>query len=259
MLENKAIVYIRVSTEEQASSGLGIQNQKEKCLAYCMIKGWSVYKIIIDDGESAKDLYRPGIQEALNILSSGEANCLVFLKLDRLTRSIYDFGTILEECNQQNWQLVSVEENLDTSTAGGRMIINIFLTISQWEREVIAERTKAALAQKRKNMEKTGGLRPLGFGIEEVFEEDKKKKKLIHDKKEQKMIQLILKLRRDGWTLKAICRELKRRKYQTVAGTSNWNQQTISNICRRHGVVKSRKVRNDKGTKRRKNRIVSEK
>jgi DNA invertase Pin-like site-specific DNA recombinase len=92
---------------------------------------------------------------------------LVVLKLDRITRSVKDLGEILEKIEHENWSLSAVEESFDTSTASGRLALNVLMAVSQWEREAIGERTVTALEQKRKQGEKTGGSRPYGWDVVE--------------------------------------------------------------------------------------------
>jgi len=84
----KTLGYIRVSTSEQAEEGLSLDNQRARVEAFCKAKGWELMDIIADEGASAKDLNRPGIQELLRRVQAGSVDAVVVYKLDRLTRSI---------------------------------------------------------------------------------------------------------------------------------------------------------------------------
>jgi DNA invertase Pin-like site-specific DNA recombinase len=87
--------------------------------------------------------------QALDILTKGEAHALVVTKLDRLTRSVSDLADLMERAQAEGWALVVIELGIDTTTSGGRLVANVMASVSQWEREAIGERTKAALAVKR--------------------------------------------------------------------------------------------------------------
>lgn len=159
----RVISYVRVSTDEQANSGVSLAAQREKCELYARLHGLTLVEHIEDAGQSAKSLDRPGLQRALKMLRSGEADALLIVKLDRLTRSVRDLGTLLDTHFQPGAAtLMSVHDQIDTSTAAGRMVLNILTSVAQWEREAIGERTAAALAHKRSNGSKTGGHRPFG-------------------------------------------------------------------------------------------------
>lgn len=180
----KVIGYARVSTEEQATQGHSLGAQEAKLRQYCDLYGHDLVEVIIDAGQSAKTLDRPGLTRALASLEGGAAEGLVILKLDRLTRSVRDLGTLLEDYFQR-FALLSVLEQCDTSTASGRLILNLLMSVSQWERETIGERTSAALQHKKAMGAKLGApalddpaalaearrLRAAGLTLRQVAEE----------------------------------------------------------------------------------------
>ena len=90
----RVLGYVRVSTEEQKSSGTGLQAQRRAIIAECERRGWHLVEVIEDAGFSAKDMKRPGVQEALRVLQDGKATALVVAKLDRLSRSMIDFTAL---------------------------------------------------------------------------------------------------------------------------------------------------------------------
>ncbi len=142
----RVILYARVSTEEQASAGVSLDAQAAKLTAYANLYELEPVETIVDAGESAKSLNRPGLQRALAMLRSGQVDGIVVLKLDRLTRSIADWQTLIDGyfSERAGKQLFSVCDSVDTRSASGRMVLNIMLTIAQWERETIGERTAQA-------------------------------------------------------------------------------------------------------------------
>ena len=162
----KGIGYIRVSTEDQATLGVSLAAQKEKIVTYCGLYDIDLVGVISDAGVSAKTMDRPGLAAALGMLDSGTVGCLVIAKLDRLTRSVRDLSVILDHFDQDGRSgkpsLLSVSDQIDTRTANGRMMLNLLVTVSQWEREVISERTKTALAHKRAHGKVTGSV-PWGY------------------------------------------------------------------------------------------------
>jgi len=116
---------------------------------------------VVDAGVSAKTLDRPGVQKALGILRTGQANALLVVKLDRLTRSVKDLGNLVEEyCSSDDMTLLSVADAIDTRTAAGRLVLNVLGSVAPWERETIGERTAEALAHKKAQGHKPGGAVP---------------------------------------------------------------------------------------------------
>jgi len=145
----RVIGYVRVSTDEQMSSGAGLEVQRQAILAECRRRGWQLVEVLEDAGYSAKDMRRPGVQEALRVLNSGEASALVVAKLDRLSRSMLDFTALMAKAQKQNWALVALDCAVDTSTPAGEAMANMLATFAQFERRLISQRTREALAVKR--------------------------------------------------------------------------------------------------------------
>ena len=148
---SKAIGYIRVSTTEQATSGLGLAVQEHAVRAECDRRGWDLVEVFVDNGESGKSLDRPGLRAALEAIADRNATVLVAAKLDRISRSVGDFATLLEWFTSADASLVALDVGVDTSTPGGRLVSNVFASVAEWERDTIAARTKDALAAARSN------------------------------------------------------------------------------------------------------------
>lgn len=145
----RAVGYLRVSTEEQVLNGVSLDAQEEKIKAYCVAKDLQLIRIIRDEGCSAKNLQRPGMQEIIAGCKKSEFDAIIIIKLDRLTRSVKDLAYLVEDVFEKNGvAFTSIQDNFDTSTANGRMLMNILGTLAQWERDIISERTKDALKYK---------------------------------------------------------------------------------------------------------------
>jgi len=151
----RVIIYTRVSTEQQSDEGISLAAQLAKCRAYSTTYGHDVVDEV-QEAASAKTLSRPLLARAIGILESGGADGILVAKLDRLTRSVRDIGTLCTGVISK-FSLLSVSEQIDTSSAGGRMMLNIFATMAQWEREVISERTTAAIDHQRSQGTYRGG------------------------------------------------------------------------------------------------------
>ncbi len=156
----RVVLYARVSTDKQADQGHSIEAQIEALGAYAKALSYEVVAIETD-AASASSLERPGLQRALARIDAGEADGLLVVKLDRLTRSVRDLLALVE----QGYALVSVSESLDTRSAMGRMLLKILTTVSEWEREVIGERTSTVMQHMKSRGEYTGGWPPFGFSV----------------------------------------------------------------------------------------------
>jgi len=190
----KAIGYIRVSTEKQADHGVSIEAQTEKLKAYAMLYDIDLVDLVIEQG-SAKCLQREGLQSALSRLEAGEAEALIVVKLDRLTRSVADLGKLVDTYFQ-NFALLSVGEQIDTRSAAGRLVLNVLASVSQWEREVIGERTSAAMQHMRNQNQYTGGKPPYGYDLVDG--------ELIENENEQQVIKLVAKYKAAGLSYRKI-------------------------------------------------------
>src|ERR1700722_15064615 len=138
----KTIGYVRVSTDKQADRGVSLEAQAEKIRAMAVVHNAELIDIIVDGGESAKSLNRPGMARPLALVDAGEVQTVIIAKLARLPRSVKDLCTLLERFERRGVALVSVAESLDTGSAAGRLVLNTLTAVSQWEREAIGERTR---------------------------------------------------------------------------------------------------------------------
>ena len=209
----KAVGYIRVSTEKQADHGISLDAQKAKLDAYAALYDIELVEVIVDAGVSAKTLQRPGLQRALAMLDKGQADALLVAKLDRLTRSVKDLGTLVERYfSSDAFTLLSVADSIDTRTAAGRLVLNVLGSVAQWERETISERTTDALHHIKRQGRKTGGDVPYGFTAAADGT-------LVADVEEQAMLEAIRTARQRGYSQRQVVAELASQGFTTRKGT----------------------------------------
>jgi DNA invertase Pin-like site-specific DNA recombinase len=142
----RALAYLRVSTDEQARSGLGLDAQRRAISEEVERRGWAV-EFVVDDGYSARDLNRPGWRKVEAALKRREADVLVVAKLDRLSRSVQDFAGILTESRRQKWGLVVLDVGMDFTTPQGKAWAQMVAVFAELERELIGQRTRDAMAE----------------------------------------------------------------------------------------------------------------
>lgn len=216
-MSTKAIGYVRVSTEKQADNGVSLAAQREKIEAYAKLYDLDLVEIVEDAGASASTLDRPGLQRALDLVRRGAADALVVVKLDRLTRSVRDLGAVIES-HFTRAALLSVGEQIDTRSAAGRLVLNVLMSVAQWEREAVGERTRAAMQHMRARGEYTGGAAPYGFRVEAGG--------LVRDEAEQAVLGVMRDLRARGLSLREIAATLTEAGYTTRRGTA-WKVQNV--------------------------------
>jgi DNA invertase Pin-like site-specific DNA recombinase len=155
-----------VSTSEQALSGLGLDAQRATVAAYAERKGLTVVGEYCDEGISAKSLEgRPAALAALGAVRAGQAAGLLVAKMDRLSRSVVDGAGLIELAGREGWALHFADLDIDTSTPAGEMAANIIISGSQYERRLISQRTRDALAAKRARGERLGAAPALPVGV----------------------------------------------------------------------------------------------
>jgi len=149
-MNERVIGYMRVSTEEQAESRAGLEAQRAAILAEAERRGWHLVEVIEDAGFSGKSLKRPGIATALDALRRHRADALVVAKLDRLSRSLLDLAGLMETATREHWALVALDVNVDTTTPSGKAMASMMGVFAQLERDLIGQRTREALAIRRR-------------------------------------------------------------------------------------------------------------
>ena len=221
---SKAVIYCRVSTDEQATEGVSLAAQESKLRAYCTLRGLDVAAVVIDAGVSAgKPLdAREGGRRVLDAVRSGEAGAVVAFKLDRLFRNAADCLTVVDAWDRSGVALHLVDmggQALDTSTAMGRFFLTVMAGAAEMERNLIRERTTAALAHKRSCGERTGGI-PYGFHL------DTDGVHLVEDPAEQEVMGAARELRAGGLSLRKVGAALAGRGMLPRNG-KGWHAETV--------------------------------
>jgi DNA invertase Pin-like site-specific DNA recombinase len=208
MMAGTAVLgYARVSTAEQAGNGYGLDAQEVAIRDECARRGWWLLEVVRDEAKSAKSLDRPGLCSALERIAAGEAEGLIASKLDRLSRSVVDFGVLVEWFTDAGATLVALDLGLDTSTPGGRLVANVFASVAEWERDVIGARTREGLAAARKQ----------GKAISRPAVAD-----------EPKLRRRIERMRARGMTQQAIADRLNREGVPTLRGGAKWRPSSVA-------------------------------
>ncbi len=153
----RALTYGRVSTGRQAKEGLSLGDQEEKLAAVVLQRGWVHVDHVTDPGLSGKRMVnRKGLLSALDRLDAGEADVLVASKVDRVSRSTQDFARLLDRADKKGWKVVVLDVDVDTSTASGRLVVDVVSAAAQFESRRIGERVRDAHAVRRGLGERAG-------------------------------------------------------------------------------------------------------
>jgi DNA invertase Pin-like site-specific DNA recombinase len=211
---SKVIGYIRVSTQDQAGSGLGMQAQRAALEAECDRRGWHLVAVHEDAGLSGKSADRPGLRAAVDDIRSGRGGTLMASKLDRLSRSMKDFGFLMEHAQKGRWNLCVLDVALDLSTPQGELCASIMASTSRWERRIIGQRTADAL----------GALKAQGkqLGRPSALNED--------------AVTFIAERRLEGESWSAIARDLTEERIPTATGKANWHPNGVRQAALSRGI-----------------------
>lgn len=201
--------YCRVSTEEQAVSGLGLAAQEAAIRHECDRRGLALLAVHTDAGLSAKTLVRPALAAALDALAAGEGSVLMVAKLDRLTRSVHDATGLMATAERGGWGLVALDAPVDTTTPQGAAMAQVLAVFAELERRLIGERTKAALAVRRSQGVRLGRPQTLP----------------------REVVERIVASRNDGATWSAIAAELNDESVPTAQGGKCWYPATVRHVA----------------------------
>lgn len=209
--EMKVVGYIRVSTSEQVDSGAGLEAQRAAIENECRRRGWELSEVCEDLGFSGKTVDgRVGLERALSLVRTRAVEGIMVANLDRLSRSLVDFARLMSDAQREKWNLVALDLGVDLSTPAGEFLANVLASAAQWERRIISQRTRDALAVKRASGTRIG--RPLSV-VPEVREQIRER-------------------RRSGWCFRRIAGELNERRVPTARGGNCWYPSTVRAICR---------------------------
>ncbi len=224
MTAKNIVGYARVSTRDQAESGASLASQRQKIEAYATMHDLDLVEIIEDAGHSAKTLDRPGMARLLKLIHRKATSVVVVAKLDRITRSVRDLGELIELFKRSGVEFASVADHIDTSTAAGRLVLNVMGSVSQWEREAIGERTSEALAAMRANGRRISRHPPYGYRDNGSG--------WVPDEAEQRGVALMVEFRSQGLSLRRIAAELERQGVRSRGGR-RLSPQLVANVLAR--------------------------
>jgi site-specific DNA recombinase len=210
----RCAVYTRKSTEEGLQQAFNsLDAQREAAQAYITSQaqeGWVCLSQRYDDGGySGGSMDRPALKRLLADISAGHIDCVVSYKVDRLSRSLLDFAKMMEAFEKHQVAFVSVTQQLNTATSMGRLVLNILLSFAQFERELIAERTRDKIAATRRKGKWIGGMPLLGYDV------DPQGATLRVNQAEAERVRAIFALYRKYQALRPVVRELERRGWRT--------------------------------------------
>ena len=212
-------LYIRVSTEDQAREGFSLPEQEKRLRTMCEYKGYEIYKLYKDAGISAKTgNYRPAFEELLQDIREKKCNTIVVLKLDRLTRSVFDLEGIMRFLEENNAYLDCANEEINTTNSSGKLVARMLTSVSQNEIERTSERTKFGLVGAIKEGH-IPGKNPLGY--------KRDGKKLVIDPLTKDIVKRIYDLYFEGKSYSNIATIFNN---EEVLGKTNWRDTGILRI-----------------------------
>lgn len=216
------VAYTRVSTEEQAASGAGLDAQRAAIEFEAQRRGWTIVTTHTDEGISgSKDVaQRPGLGYALDLIESGHASILLVAKTDRLARGLRTLLDVIDRVERAGGAVVSVDGTIDTSTAAGRFQTQVMGGVAELERALISDRTKAALAIKKAQGVRLG--RPSQISAE--------------------VVERILDARERGDSLRTIAADLTADAVPTARGGTRWSPATIQTVLKGQDAERLRAV-----------------
>ena len=206
----RVVGYIRVSTDDQADSGAGLEAQRAAIRQQCASRSWDLLALHEDTASARSLAKRPGLTRALAELDAGTAEALVVAKLDRLSRSLLDFSSLMERIRKKGWASAALDLGVDTTTPSGEMMANVLAVFAQFERRLIGQRTREALIVKRSQGVQLGRPRSLSPAT----------RALIHRR------------RTSGMSMTAIAAKLNAERRPTAHGGRRWHVSTVQAVLR---------------------------
>jgi site-specific DNA recombinase len=217
-------LYVRVSTELQASEGYSLENQQERLQAYCTAQGWIVCPehIYVDAGVSGKTVDRPQFKAMLQCAQDGTIKRIVAMKLDRMARNVREFLATVDQLKAWDCDLVLVKESFDTSTPHGRFALTMFAAMAELEASTITERLMSGKAQKAKGGGYNGSRCPYGYSYIDH--------KFVVDEEQADVVRSIFAQFNAGASLNAIMRHLNNTDTPTATGKAEWFVNGVKHV-----------------------------
>src|SRR6516225_2594454 len=206
----RCAIYTRKSSEEGLDQAFtSLDAQREAALAYVHSQqhaGWIALTECYDDGGyGGGTMDRPALAQLLRQIQPGQIDCLIVYKVDRFSRSLLDFAKMMEILDRHQVAFVSVTQNFSTATSMGRLVLHILLSFAQFEREIIAERTRDKIAATRRKGKWCGGMPLLGYDV------DLRTTRLVVNEEEAERVRAIFRLYRELKALQPVLQELASR------------------------------------------------
>lgn len=193
----RVVGYTRVSTLEQSREGVSLDNQEHKIRAYADLKDMELVEMIVEEGKSGKTMNRPGLQKIISLVKEKRVDGVICYKLDRLTRKTRDLLYLIEDVFAKNdIQFISLNENIDTSSASGKFFLTVMGAMAQMERDLIAERTIDALQELTRQGRRLGSPDRIPLGFKLIKRKMAKKTDLVIDESEFEKVKTMFNLRK---------------------------------------------------------------
>ncbi len=222
---SRVLGYVRVSTDEQASNGVSLDEQRRRVSTYADAEGLSLIDVESDEGISgSKTTNRPALQSTLKRLRKGEANGLIVTALDRLSRTTTDVLSLVARAEREGWTIHCVQDAIDAHSPDGEFLLTLRASLSQLERRKIGERTKRALGELRRQGRRVSGRPPFGYRHEAG--------QVVAVDEERTILREMLRLRGKGNGATLIARSLNERGLANPRSGRPWYPELIHGILR---------------------------
>lgn len=222
----RVAAYLRVSTDMQARSGLGLGDQRRQVEAMATVKGWPAPQVYVDEGISGtkESLRRPALAALMAAVEAGEIDAIIVNSIDRLARKARLTLELAEAFERSGVRLISCKESIDTTTPSGRLVFGVLAMMAEYERELIAERVRAALAEHSRRDGEAGGRLPYGYLRDE-------EKRLRVSLEQARIVRRIFAYRYgpDRMTLRQIAARLNRGGYHSPQG-AHWHHSSVAAV-----------------------------
>lgn len=232
----EAIIYTRFSPRKNEGEVNSGKQQEDACREYCKAKGYEVVKVINDEYVSGDEVDRPVLLEAIDKLKRNQV--IVVFKLDRLARDVCLSEVLRREIRNKGARVEFVKDDFcNGDNPESNLIRQIFQAFAEYEKKVIAMRTKYALLHQQRagRLITRPDLAPYGYKLDEHSEPHRESKipsRLVKDEAEQEVIATMLKLREEGKKYSEICRYLNSQNIKPRQA-KEWSRATVRNVCRR--------------------------
>ena len=207
-LHPAAILYCRVSTEEQGTNGASLDAQEATLRAEAARRGITDVHVIRDIASGKSMSGRPGLDQARAMLKAKTAGYLFALRLDRISRDVHDFTGLMKDSERQRWAIVLTDMDIDASTPSGEFMLHIHVAAAQNERRLIGQRTREGMAQRKSEGVHVGRKRALS----------------------EETAARIFRMKDDGMTVAAIARTLTEEEVPTATGKTKWHSSTVNRV-----------------------------